>query len=130
MPDRCCRPECAPPPRNRSPNDPADGPRLAAAAQRGVKIRFIYEEGGSDSRAETPEKTTSMRLESAGADVRFVNQVMHHKVMIVDGPRDDLSKAKSLALGSEGTPIAKAISVAAGIAQPCSATGSPALKST
>ncbi|MBX3205974.1 MAG: hypothetical protein KF764_12960 [Labilithrix sp.] len=69
--------------------------RLTAAAQRGVAIRFLYESGGKDSRAANPQTTTSMRLENAGADVRYVNKVMHHKLMIVDGPRDDLSKART-----------------------------------
>ena len=72
--------------------------RLTAAAQRGVKLRFIYEDGGLDSRAANPQTTTSMKLENAGADVRYVNKVMHHKMMIIDGPRDDLSKAKTARL--------------------------------
>jgi phosphatidylserine/phosphatidylglycerophosphate/cardiolipin synthase-like enzyme len=72
--------------------------KLAAAAQRGVKIRFIYEDAGGDNRAANRETTTSMKLENAGADVRYVNKIMHHKMMIVDGPRDDLSKAKTARL--------------------------------
>jgi phosphatidylserine/phosphatidylglycerophosphate/cardiolipin synthase-like enzyme len=67
--------------------------RIQAAVQRGVKVRFIYEAGSADSRAANPAQTTSARVENAGADVRYVNKVMHHKLVIIDGPRDDLSKA-------------------------------------
>ena len=68
---------------------------LARAVTRGVKVRFMYDEGGTDSRAATPANTTSGRLEANGVDVRFINPIMHHKFMIVDGPRDDLSLAKT-----------------------------------
>lgn len=72
--------------------------KLQAAKQRGVKVRFIYEDAGEHARAADPQATTSGRLENAGADVRFVNKVMHHKVMIIDGPRDNLAKAKTARL--------------------------------
>lgn len=72
--------------------------RIQAAVQRGVKVRFIYEAAGADSRAANPTQTTSARVENAGADVRYVNKVMHHKLVIIDGPRDDLSKAATTRL--------------------------------
>ena len=34
-------------------------------------------------------RTKSGKLEAGGVDVRFVNKIMHHKFMIVDGPRDE-----------------------------------------
>ncbi len=58
---------------------------LADAAARGVTIRFIFDDA--------PDKSRSPALEAAGIDVRYVNPVMHHKFMIVDGPRDELDAA-------------------------------------
>lgn len=64
---------------------------LGRAIARGVKVRFINEEGAVD--AKSPAGTTSAKLEALGANVRYVSKIMHHKFMIVDGPRDDASKA-------------------------------------
>ncbi len=68
---------------------------IEAAAARGVKIRFLFETGGDDSRKPvlTIQNTKSWQLEKRGADVRFVNKIMHHKFMIVDGPRDAMDHA-------------------------------------
>ncbi len=56
------------------------------AADRGVSIRMIFEDGGSDRL--DPEGTRSARLEAMGIDVRYVNKIMHHKYVLIDGPRD------------------------------------------
>jgi phosphatidylserine/phosphatidylglycerophosphate/cardiolipin synthase-like enzyme len=69
---------------------------LERAVQRGLKVRFIYEEGGADSRK--PEGSRSLALENAGVNVRYVNKIMHHKVLIADGPRDDLAAASTATL--------------------------------
>ena len=81
-------------------SDAAISDALAAAAARGVKIRFIWQ-GGNDDRKLTGDalaRTTSGRLEQMGINVRYVNKIMHHKMMIVDGPRDDAERAATATL--------------------------------
>jgi phosphatidylserine/phosphatidylglycerophosphate/cardiolipin synthase-like enzyme len=78
---------------------------LAAAVDRGVKVRFIFEEGGVQQRAgdlAARAATTAGKLEGNGIDVRYVNKIMHHKLLIVDGPRTDAAAAKTakLVMGS------------------------------
>jgi phosphatidylserine/phosphatidylglycerophosphate/cardiolipin synthase-like enzyme len=77
--------------------DAAIGEALARAVARGVKVRFVYDQGGTDARlpAASLATSTSGKLEANGVDVRYINKIMHHKFMIVDGPRDDLALAKS-----------------------------------
>ncbi|MEZ4225175.1 MAG: phospholipase D-like domain-containing protein [Polyangiaceae bacterium] len=82
---------------------------IGRAVQRGVRVRFIYDPAGAE--AKSPAGTRSAALEALGADVRFVNKIMHHKFMIVDGPHDDVDSALSATLltgsgnwsGSAGT---------------------------
>lgn len=64
---------------------------LADAASRGVEIRIIYDKTRRE-RDDGPE-TVSAGLEDIGADVRWVNRVMHHKFVIVDGVRSALFQA-------------------------------------
>lgn len=73
---------------------------LRDAAARGVKIRLIYEGAKADRKldAEVRASSQSGALEAAGIDVRYVNKIMHHKFMIVDGPRDDLERAATAIL--------------------------------
>jgi phosphatidylserine/phosphatidylglycerophosphate/cardiolipin synthase-like enzyme len=71
---------------------------LGRAAARGVKVRFINEEGAVD--AKSPQGSKSLALEQLGVNVRYVTKIMHHKVMIVDGPRDDVARAASARLVS------------------------------
>ena len=75
---------------------------LDRAVQRGVQVRFIFETANKDRRADNPDNTKSGNLEEIGVDVRYVNKIMHHKYMIVDGPRDDAALAKTawIATGS------------------------------
>jgi phosphatidylserine/phosphatidylglycerophosphate/cardiolipin synthase-like enzyme len=75
---------------------------LEAATQRGVKVRFIYEVGGDDARlqGDALANSKSGQLEKRGVDVRFINKIMHHKFMIVDGPRDNAAAAKTARISS------------------------------
>lgn len=71
-------------------SDAAVGTALANAVKRGVKVRMVFETATADNRLAPGQKETSKswKLEMAGVDVRAVNKIMHHKFMIVDGPRD------------------------------------------
>jgi phosphatidylserine/phosphatidylglycerophosphate/cardiolipin synthase-like enzyme len=75
---------------------------LAAAAARGVKIRFLFETANADRKLTGAALTSSRsgRLEAMGIDVRWVNKIMHHKFMIVDGPRDEAAAADTAMLVS------------------------------
>lgn len=64
---------------------------LERAVGRGVSIRMIYDGASVDHTS--PSGTTSARLEEMGIEVRWVNKVMHHKFMIVDGVRESLDGA-------------------------------------
>ncbi len=68
---------------------------LDNAVKRGVKVRFIFETANNDRKktGSDLENSKSARLERMGINVRYVNKIMHHKYMIVDGPRDDLDGA-------------------------------------
>lgn len=68
---------------------------LERAVQRGVSVRFIFDTASQDRRLVAAELdgTRSARLEGMGVDVRWVNKIMHHKLVIVDGPRGDLDRA-------------------------------------
>src|SRR5205085_4752395 len=70
-----------------------------------VKVRFIFEEGGNQQRADDLDAraaTVDGKLKGNGVDVRYVNKIMHHKLLIVDGPRSDAAAAKTakLVMGS------------------------------
>jgi phosphatidylserine/phosphatidylglycerophosphate/cardiolipin synthase-like enzyme len=69
---------------------------LQRAVTRGVEVRFLSEEANADH--SKPAGTKSAALEALGVNVRYVNKIMHHKVMIVDGPRDDLAAATTATL--------------------------------
>ncbi len=73
---------------------------LSRALDRGVSIRMIYDGANADHR--DPAGTTSARLEDMGIEVRYVNKVMHHKFILVDGPRESVEQAidSVLATGS------------------------------
>lgn len=78
---------------------------LAEAKQRGVKIRFLFETANDDRKlvdAAARAASKSGKIEAAGIDVRYVNKILHHKFLIVDGPRDEASRAATakLATGS------------------------------
>jgi len=78
---------------------------LADAVKRGVTVRFLFDTASTDHNLKTqPQRDTSKsgKIEATGVDVRYVNQVLHHKFIIVDGPRDDVKLAPTahLAMGS------------------------------
>lgn len=58
---------------------------LGRARGRGVSVRFLFEPARDEAKA--PAGTKSAQVEAKGIDVRFINKIMHHKFMIVDGPR-------------------------------------------
>ena len=66
---------------------------IERAIARGVKVRVIFEPAKDDRH--DPAGTMSWRLEEAGANVRYVNKIMHHKYVLIDGPREDLALASS-----------------------------------
>ncbi len=70
---------------------------LERATGRGVKVRFVFETAGEDKSLTGPALLASKsgQLERRGVDVRYVNKIMHHKFMIVDGPRDVASRART-----------------------------------
>ena len=73
---------------------------LERAVTRGVSVRFLFEKANKEKSltGSDLENSRSGRLERIGVNVRFVNKIMHHKFMIVDGPRDDLARAGTAVL--------------------------------
>ncbi len=74
---------------------------LADATSRGVKVRFLFETASDDRKildATAAAASKSGRLEAQGVDVRWVNKILHHKFLIVDGPRDDKARAATAKL--------------------------------
>jgi phosphatidylserine/phosphatidylglycerophosphate/cardiolipin synthase-like enzyme len=74
---------------------------IADAVGRGVRIRFLFETANDDRKildAATRALSKSGKIEAAGVDVRWVNKILHHKFLIVDGPRDDRSRAATAKL--------------------------------
>jgi phosphatidylserine/phosphatidylglycerophosphate/cardiolipin synthase-like enzyme len=85
---------------------------LADAVKRGVRVRFLFDTANTDKKAADAATTASGRLERDGVDVRYVNQILHHKFLIVDGPRDDKSRAATahLVTGSANWSNSAAVS--------------------
>jgi len=83
-------------------SDAGIGTALADAVKRGVKVRMVFETASEDRKLTGTALTNSKsgKLETAGVDVRWVNKIMHHKFMIVDGPRDDAEAAKTATIVS------------------------------
>ena len=81
-------------------SDAAVSTALTNAVARGVKVRFLFETANADRKLMGAALTNSKsgRLEAAGVDVRWVNKIMHHKFMIVDGPRDEAGAAETAML--------------------------------
>ncbi len=78
---------------------------LADAVTRGVKVRFLFDTASEDRKlvdAAARAASKSGKLEAQGVDVRWVNKILHHKFLIVDGPRDDKARAATakIAMGS------------------------------
>jgi phosphatidylserine/phosphatidylglycerophosphate/cardiolipin synthase-like enzyme len=73
---------------------------LERAVLRNVEVRAIFETANADRKKEGAdfENSRSSRLERMGINVRYVNKIMHHKFMIIDGPQKDLSTAQTALL--------------------------------
>ncbi len=69
---------------------------LGQLVQRGVPVRMIFEPARKDK--SNPAGTRSGGLEEAGVDVRYINKIMHHKFMILDGPQTDPARAQTAIL--------------------------------
>lgn len=67
-------------------SDSRIGAALKRAVDRGIDVRFIFE--GANSDKSSPAGTKSASIEDMGIDVRYVNKIMHHKYILIDGPRD------------------------------------------
>jgi len=63
---------------------------LEETIDRGVHVRVIFDTTYEDRK--DPQGTRSARIEDMGAEVVWVNKVMHHKFLIIDGPRDGLDQ--------------------------------------
>lgn len=82
-------------------SDAEVGTALAEAVQRGIKVRFLFETANEDRKIvdlAARRASKSGRLEQAGVDVRYVNKILHHKLAIIDGPRDVAERAASATL--------------------------------
>ena len=65
---------------------------LERAVERGVSVRLLFQAANADRRS--PEGSRSAKLEDMGIDARYINKIMHHKFVIIDGPRLDLEHAR------------------------------------
>lgn len=68
---------------------------LDAAVKRGVKVRFLFDTASADKKLTGSALTASRsgKLEAMGVDVRWVNKILHHKFVLIDGPREDAAFA-------------------------------------
>ncbi|MCP4447049.1 MAG: hypothetical protein GY811_17130 [Myxococcales bacterium] len=78
---------------------------LEDAVARGVDVRFVFETARAKDRkleGSALQNSKSGRLEADGINVRYVNKIMHHKLVLIDGPRHDLAEAETslIATGS------------------------------
>ncbi|MFT5356695.1 MAG: phosphatidylserine/phosphatidylglycerophosphate/cardiolipin synthase-like enzyme [Polyangiales bacterium] len=73
---------------------------LGRAAQRGVSVRMIFHPALAERR--DPAGTRSASLEDMGIDVRYINKIMHHKYVIVDGPRGDAGNTDGVLMTGSG----------------------------
>lgn len=76
---------------------------IEKAVLRGVSVRFIFETARAKDKkleGDALRNSKSGRLERMGADVRFVNKIMHHKFLLVDGPRDNPADASKTQIAS------------------------------
>lgn len=73
---------------------------LADAVRRGVAVRMLFDTAAEDRKLDLAGRTSSKsgKLEAVGVDVRWVNKVLHHKLAIIDGPRDDAGRVATARL--------------------------------
>jgi len=61
-------------------------------------VRFLFDTANTDKSISDPTaraNSKSGRIEADGIDVRYVNKILHHKFVIIDGPRDDAGAAET-----------------------------------
>ena len=58
-----------------------------------MSVRVIFETANDDRK--DPQGTASAALEEQGMDVRYINRIMHHKFVIIDGPTDSFEAART-----------------------------------
>lgn len=69
---------------------------VGRAVTRGVSVRMVYDGANVDKGAGTAMAgTTSAKFEDLGVDVRYINKIMHHKFVLIDGPRTGTNEAAS-----------------------------------
>lgn len=76
---------------------------LKDAVARGVDVRFLFETANKNDKkleGSALRNSRSGRLEDMGVDVRYVNKIMHHKFLLVDGPRHAPEKAAGARIAS------------------------------
>jgi phosphatidylserine/phosphatidylglycerophosphate/cardiolipin synthase-like enzyme len=78
---------------------------LKDRVQHGVQVRFIFDTASEDRKVTDPTAraaTKSGRIEASGIDVRYMNKTMHHKFVLIDGPRDERDRVSTakLVMGS------------------------------
>jgi phosphatidylserine/phosphatidylglycerophosphate/cardiolipin synthase-like enzyme len=66
---------------------------IERAIDRGVAVRMLFETANGDRR--DPEGSSSARLEALGVDVRYINKIMHHKFVIIDGAQSSIEQART-----------------------------------
>ena len=72
---------------------------LGDAAQRGVRVRVLFEEPyptGKES------GTRSHHLEDMNVDVRYVNKILHHKYALIDGVEVDATGNSGVLISGSG----------------------------
>jgi len=57
---------------------------IQEAVGRGLPVRVVYH-GAAEDRKD-PADTRSAELEDMGVEVRWINKIMHHKFVLIDGP--------------------------------------------
>jgi phosphatidylserine/phosphatidylglycerophosphate/cardiolipin synthase-like enzyme len=78
-------------------SDPDIAAALADARARHVEVRFLFDTASVDRTLDAAARPASKsgKIEAQDIDVRWVNKILHHKFAIIDGPRDDVSRAAS-----------------------------------
>ncbi|MEE2780416.1 MAG: phospholipase D-like domain-containing protein, partial [Myxococcota bacterium] len=76
--------------------DPTVMNAVGDAVERGVSVRLLFD--SANEHKSDPKGTRSAILEEMGVDVRYVNKIMHHKFVLIDGPRDHLDQASDTVL--------------------------------
>ncbi len=68
------------------------------AKARGLRVRLLLEQAATDRK--DPEGTLSAQFEDLGIDVRYINQIMHHKFALLDSRGSDPKGIRRLISGS------------------------------